>query len=111
MTLIWVTRGRAWGFRFLRSEGVEDPLRVYEDTFSGIGDEPEVWRRVGEKVALRFPDPLTRKDQAGRVIPHDFVISGPLAARISSVEDGLALVWPEVSGDFARDWDLPEPSR
>ena len=74
MSLIWVTRGRTWGFRFLRDGGFKDPLPVYEEAFSGVEDEPEVWNRVGEKVALRFPDPLERKDLAGRVIPHDFEI-------------------------------------
>ena len=31
---IWATRGRTWGFRFLRRGGLEDPLGVYEATFS-----------------------------------------------------------------------------
>jgi hypothetical protein len=61
---IWATRGRTWGFRFLRSGGLEDPLGVYEDTFSQIGDQPKAWRRVADKVALRFPDPDGRRDAA-----------------------------------------------
>lgn len=109
MNLIWVTRGRTWGFRFLSDGGYPDPLPEYEDVFSGVEDDPEVCRRAGEKVALRFPDPLKRQDVAGRVISHDFVIFRPLADRIDSVEDGRRLVWPLVADEFAQVWKEPEP--
>jgi hypothetical protein len=111
VSLIWATRGRTWGFRFLLDDGLEDPLREYEAAFADVGDEPEVCRRVGDRVALRFPDPLQRRDAAGRVIPHDFVVSGPLAERIGSVEDGLRHVWnrPGVADRFDRIWDEPSP--
>ena len=49
MSLIWATRGRTWGFRFLRNGGFEDPLAVYDDAFSGVGDQPEAWRRVARR--------------------------------------------------------------
>ncbi|GAA1034830.1 hypothetical protein GCM10009557_40650 [Virgisporangium ochraceum] len=112
MSLIWATRGRAWGFRFLLDGGYDDPLGEYEATFSGVGDEPEVCRRVGDRVALRFPDPLERRDAAGRVIPHDFVVSGPSAEGLDSVEDGLRRVWqqPGVADRFDRIWDGPPPA-
>lgn len=109
MSLIWATRGQTWGFRFIRDGRFKDPLKVYDNVFSDVGDEPEVYRRVGEKVALRFPDPLGRQDRAGRTIPHDFVVFGPLADEINSVEDGLRLVWPQVADGFARLWELPTP--
>lgn len=114
MSIIWATRGRTWGFRFLRDGGFEDPLTVYETAFSGVEDEPQVWRRVAETaalpemVALRFPDPSDRRDQAGRVIPHDFVVLQPLAAEIDSVEEGRRLVWSLVADDFERVWELPK---
>ena len=57
MNFIWATRGRTWGFRFVRDGGLPDPLVVYDTAFSGVGDEPEAWRRNAETVALRFPDP------------------------------------------------------
>jgi hypothetical protein len=109
MSLIWATRGHTWGFRFLLTDGPEDPLPAYEAVFARAGDGPEVCIRVGDKVALRFPDPLGRKDRAGRVIPHEFVVGGPLAEEIGSVADGLRLVWnrPEIEGEFARVWDQP----
>jgi hypothetical protein len=113
--LIWVTRGRTWGFRFLRRGGYEDPLPVYDSAFSGVEHESQTWRRVTktaalpEMVALRFPDPMERRDQAGRVIPHDFVVFSPLAGEIDSVEDGFRLVWPHVADEFTRVFEEPKP--
>jgi hypothetical protein len=110
MSLIWATRGRTWGFRFILDGGFPDPLPEYDKAFLGVEDEPEVCHRVGETVALRFPDPLERKDIAGRVIPHEFVAFGPLTDQIDSVEDGRQLVWPLVADDFERVWELPSPT-
>ncbi|MGF9660528.1 hypothetical protein AAIH25_01510 [Arthrobacter crystallopoietes] len=109
MKLIWATRGRTWGFRFLRNGGFADPLPEYDKVFSDIEDKREVWRRVGETAGLRFPDPLGRKDRAGRVIPHEFVVFGPLTDEITSVEDGRQRVWPLVANDFANYFELPKP--
>lgn len=105
MTLIWATRGRTWGFRFLETGGHADPLPAYEAAFVAVGDERRACRCTGEVVALRFPDPLGRLDAAGRVIPHDFVVTGELAARVRTVDDGLALVWPLVADRYAEVWD------
>jgi hypothetical protein len=106
---IWATRGRTWGFRFLRRGGLDDPLGVYEEAFSQVGDQPEAWHRVADKVAMRFPDPDGRRDAAGRVIPHDFVLLGHWADQISSLEDGRQRIWREVAGEFERVWNEPEP--
>ncbi len=106
---IWATRGRTWGFRFLDRGGLEDPLDVYEATFSEVGDQPEAWRRVGDKVALRFPDPDGRRDASGRVIPHDFVLLGPWADGINSLEHGFQRIWHEVADEFESVWDKTEP--
>lgn len=115
MRVIWATRGRTWGFRFLLDGEYPDPLLAYERVFSGFEDEPRLCVRVGAQVALRFPDPEGRRDAAGRVIPHDFVIleslgdGEPLAAKVNSVDDGLHKVWPLVRDVFARVWDRPRP--
>ena len=115
MKVIWATRGRTWGFRFLLDGDCSDPLRAYERAFSSVEDEPRLRVRVGAQVALRFPDPLDRRDAAGRVIPHDFVLlepladEEPLADKINSVDDGLKKVWPLVRDVFARVWDTPRP--
>lgn len=105
MTIIWATRGRRWGFRFLETGGHTDPLPAYDAAFAAVGDERRACRRTGDVVALRFPDPLGRRDAAGRVIPHDFVVTGDLAARVHTVDDGLALVWPQVEDRYAEAWD------
>jgi hypothetical protein len=107
VSLIWVTRGRTWGFRFLRDGGFQDPLPEYDRAFAATRGQREVWRRVDRTVALRFPDPEGRTDFAGRVIPHDFVLFSPLAERVASVDDGLRLVWPLVADEFQREWDQP----
>lgn len=106
---LWATRGRTWGFRFLRRAGLSDPLGVYEDAFSAIEDQSAAWMRLGDRVALRFPDPEGRQDASGRVIPHDFVLFGSWADQIESLEDGIQRIWPEVADEFARVWDEPEP--
>ena len=107
--LIWATRGRFWGFRFLLKGGLSDPLMVYERSFAGHDDTPATWRRAAGTVALRFPDPLGRRDASGRVIPHEFVVFGDLADEIESVEDGLTHIWPLVAEAYARVWDAERP--
>ena len=103
--LIWATRGRSWGFRFLLDAGFADPLPEYERAFTGLSDPPTAWRREGKYVALRFPDPLGRRDAAGRVIPHEFVVFGDLAGNIGSVAEGIQQIWPLVEPAYARIWD------
>ena len=109
MTLIWATRGKLWGFRFLMDGGFSDPLPEYDKAFSGVADQPEICHRAGDRVALRFSDPEGRKDRAGRVIPHEFVVFRPMADEVRSVEDGHRLVWPLVRESFGRDWEKPSP--
>ncbi len=102
---IWATRGRTWGFRFLRRGSRTNPLSDYESVFAEIGDQPQAWCRVADKVGLRFPDPDGRRDAAGRVIPHDFVLFGRWATEVGSLDDGRERVWPEVADEFAGYWD------
>lgn len=109
IAFLWVSRGKNWGFRFLRTAGLVNPLEIYEAAFSGIGDTTEAFRKNADTVALRFPDPEKRCDAAGRMIPHEFVLFAPLSGKVSSAEDGFHLVWPLVKSDFARDWEQPQP--
>lgn len=109
MRIIWATRGRSWGFRFLRRGGFDDPLGAYDDAFIGVADQTEVCRKAAGTVALRFADPLGRRDAAGRTIPHDFVILDPLPDDLNSVADGIRLIWPLVADEFEDVWALPEP--
>lgn len=115
MRAIWATRGRTWGFRFLLDGDYADPLPVYDRVFAGVEGERTLYVKVGGRVGLRFADPLGRRDAAGRVIPHDFVIlespddEEPLVDKIDSVDDGLLKVWPVVREVYARIWDIPRP--
>ena len=108
-SLIWATRGRSWGFQFLLNGGLRDPLAEYERAFAEVAGEPVAWHRQSDRCALRLTDPLGRRDTAGRVIPHDFVLFGDLADRIQSVEDGLEQIWPIVADAYSLIWDKPEP--
>jgi hypothetical protein len=107
VSLIWATRGRFWGFRFLLTGGYADPLAAYEQAFEGAGDAESTYRRIDGRVALRFPDPDGRRDHAGRVIPHDVVIMPPHSTDIHTVQDGLAKIWPLLAGAFVAVWDQP----
>ncbi|MBM9459106.1 hypothetical protein JK386_04270 [Nocardioides sp. zg-536] len=109
MTLIWATRGKTWGFRFVRDGGFADPLPPYERAFAGVGVGPRAFQRCGPTVAVRFPDPLGRKDAAGRPIPHELVLFPPQSADINNVEDALEVVWPLLAEEYASIWD-PTPN-
>ena len=109
MRLIWATRGRSWGFRFLLDGGYSDPLPIYDRAFAGTDGESRLCRRAGTLVALRFADPLGRRDEAGRVIPHDIVVHPPLGNDVHSLEDGQRLVWPLIADAFAHAWNRPRP--
>ena len=110
--IIWATRGRHWGFRFLLDAGLSDPLPMYEQAFFGLASSASTVGHHGPVTALRFPDPEGRRDSARRVIPHEFVLFGGLAKSVDSVETGERLVWPLVSETYARIWDAAKaPTR
>ena len=107
MKLIWATRGRTWGFRFLLDGGLPDPLEEYEAAFTGAESGSPVCQRTSRRIALRFDDPLGRTDASGRVIPHDLVLLPPLDARVTSVEEGTRLLWPVISEAYSLLWNQP----
>lgn len=107
MRLIWATRGRTWGMRFLRDGGVAHPLAVYESAFAGTDDSSDVFRHVNNMVALRLQDPEGRRDEAGRIILHEFVILAPDSTSIGTFQEAIARVWPNVDAEFARIWNTP----
>lgn len=111
MTLIWATRGRNWGFRFLRNGGFTDPLPAYDAAFTGIVAVPSAYKRVGTTVAVRFPDPHGRRDAAGRLIPHDLVVFPPLSNDVHTVEDALEKVWPLIATEYDDAWSSDTPPR
>lgn len=107
--LIWATRGHSWGFRFLLTAGLRDPLPTYEHGFAGLGEDPDGFRWTGDTIALRFPDPLGRRDAAGRSIPHDLLLLGVRPNDgIESPEDCQRRLWALIAHDYARVYDLPQ---
>ena len=107
--LIWSTRGESWVFRFLLDGGYSDPLPVFETAFQNHWDEREFFRKDSRGIALRFPDPHGRRDRAGRVIPHEFVIEGPDADEIGTFDQAKDYVWNQVGDDYALIWDQADP--
>ncbi|MCM3554867.1 hypothetical protein M3697_07075 [Janibacter melonis] len=107
--LIWATRGRTWGFRFLLDGGHVDPLPTYEAAFASMPDGPGVVEGPDQTRALRIDDPLGRRDSAGRVIPHEFVLAGAPAEAITSAAEGQQRVWPFVQQAFELVWDRDNP--
>lgn len=108
MSFIWATRGRTWGFTFLSTAGQRDPLPEYERAMVGLDGARRGCVSTGDAVALKFEDPERRRDRAGRVIPHGFVLYGELAERVATVEDGLREVWPLVSARYESVWDAEQ---
>lgn len=43
--------------------------------------------------------------------PHEFVVFSPTSNAISSVDDAIRELWPEVDGAFKRIWDGPDPTK
>lgn len=79
--------------------------------FTGLSEATTAWCREGTRVALRFPDPQGRRDSAGRVIPHEFVLFGDAAGTVASVDDGLRQIWPLVAFAYDRIWDADKTPR
>lgn len=105
MNMIWATRGKNWGFKFLLDGGYEDPLPIYEEIFDQYSQETEFLHKTRGKVALRFGDPLHRKDASGRDISHDFVIMDNELLKTYSFEDVRELVWSHVANTYSLLWD------
>jgi len=108
-SFIWATRGRRWGFRFLRDGGYRDPLPIYEAAFEGVAEQRSVARQVGDVFVLRFPDPEGRKDQAGRVISHDFVLPATASGALPATADAVRNAWEAVTAEYERIWDAETP--
>jgi hypothetical protein len=109
VNFLWSTRGKTWGFRFLHTAGLANPLAVYEDAFAGTEGTPETFTRRNGTLAVRFPDPDGRTDRAGRVIPHEFVVLAPDHANLQDADAARRALWDEVREPYAAVWDQPSP--
>jgi hypothetical protein len=115
---LWSTRGLQWDFRLRHKPSIpcRDWLSVYEDAFNRSDDldffakkEVLIDGRSELCVALRFPDPEGRRDEATRVIPHEFVVFGELAERIQDNQQGKELLWSIVKEEYDRIYALENP--
>lgn len=115
MILLWATRGRTWGFRFLPVDGSSsaaaspDPLALYDRAFAGHEDEAEGCWRADGLLAVRLRDPEGRRDEAGRVVLHELVLDAAQAADDDSAAAATRHVWPQLADRYARLWDAPSP--
>lgn len=109
-SFVWATRGRDWGFRFLRDGGYEDPLPVYEEAFEGNANLSEFCAHVNGWLVVRFRDPRGRLDRSGRPIAHDFVILRQASGELPAVSEAEQVAWNSVAKDYERIWDLPGDS-
>ena len=111
-SLLWSTRGRSWGFRFLHlPEGRlagENWDAVYQQVFANNEHVPARFRgtmvlRDGRSVAYVaarfFDDKEVWKDAAGRTIPHEMLL-------VVEDDDATAIAgtdWPATLMDHLRD--------
>lgn len=109
MSLLWSTRGRAWGYRFLARGGHDDPLPVYEAAFDGTDPDGEFLIRRGDVAVLRMRDPQGRRDRSGREIIHDFLLDGEEAAMVTDLETARQIVWSMVGTTYDALWDAHDP--
>lgn len=106
---IWATRGREWGFRFLRDGGYADPLPVYETAFDGVAEQRTVIRRVGDVLVIRFLDPEGREDHARRPISHDFVVRATASSPLPDMTVAARVAWESVADEYAGMWNAEAP--
>lgn len=105
MEIIWATRGKHWGHKFLLDGGYKDPLPPYLEAFSGFENSRHVFERCNGHLALRFPDPEERHDESGRLIYHDLVISGHAITDARSYDEACSFMWPLIADEYSKLWD------
>lgn len=107
MSILWATRGKSWGFRFLLDGDTDRPLEKYREAFGDVHSRRQLCDVHATYTAVRFEDPLARQDDAGRVIPHDFVLEGDMARGVTTVEEAIDVIWPLVEKRYAELWNQP----
>jgi len=96
-SVIHAGRGKTKGFRFFQKGGTPDFFQQYTKVFeaSSLADKPGYFERLADgKVAATFHDPLGRKDQAGRVIPHMVLVPKSMSGNLNSADDVVKHIWP-----------------
>jgi len=94
----------------LRTGGAANALELYENAFRGMEGSSEMLQSYGVTWAVRFLDPEERRDRAGRVIPHEFVVLDG-DQYFDDVAAARAELWPRVADHYATIWDRREGPR
>lgn len=107
---LWMTRGKSWGFRYLSRCSSLSPVidAVYKTVFLHADDEGRIgyWKggltvngRKWLYVACRCYDSMIQRDEAGRRIPHEFLLI------CSNEEYNLlnGLAWESIILDHVRE--------
>ncbi|WP_414542709.1 hypothetical protein [Nostoc sp. CCY0012] len=111
-TILWSTRGRDWGFRMLLQPKIpcDDWLLPYEAMFNHTSTEDTKLSRGKVTihgnhvpyVAVTFADPESRKDRAGRIIPHKIAIVGEESNKFQDFDSVQKDVWQKLSSVYAQ---------
>jgi hypothetical protein len=105
--IIHATRSRTKGFQFRAKGGLSDPFMEWSKNDDGSSMGP-AFLRYGdrnEKVVGTFLDPLGRKDQAGRVIPHTVILPEHLSKNVHNADDLFNKAWDLIKDDFDKFYD------
>jgi hypothetical protein len=105
--IIHATRARTKGFEFRKKGGLPDAFVEWQknDDGSSLGAAFKRYGDRSEKVVGTFLDPLGRKDQAGRVIPHTVILPEHLAKGVHNADDLFNKAWPLIKDDFEKFYD------
>ena len=116
-TLLWSTRGRDWGFRMLLYPQMpcEDWLVSYQSMFKQSSSDEAQFRRgqveLGQGrnvpyVAVKFTDPQSRTDRAGRLIPHEIAVIGEESKNFKDFNSVKEAVWKILSDTYTKLYEL-----
>ncbi len=119
--LLWSTRGREWGFRLLREPQFDVAANwqaARDSIFRSSTNDADFFARGVQSlrsgyraafVAARFHDPESRRDAAGRVIPHEVIFfepdsrDSPPAATAAEFQER---VWPLLKDAYGQLYGL-----
>lgn len=112
--IVHASRTKNKGFTFPGRGGLSDPFIEWEK--AGFKSNVNVvgTRRYGErneKIAASFPDPLGRKDRAGRPINHEVMIPEEVAKNIHNLDDVPNIAWSMIKDTYNALYDADKDAR
>ena len=114
------------GFTFPGRGGLSDPSAEWMKAgFTGSGlpagvdpaTKTHAWRYGdrGEKIAAVFPDPLGRRDRAGREIHHEVMLPEEVAKKVKDLSDVPKVAWDLIKDTYdalyEADVNIPQERR